>query len=44
MFRFLINIARFRLGRRAGKKLAKSMGMRWLAKPIGVLSGIKATR
>jgi hypothetical protein len=44
MFRFLMNVIRFRLGQKAGKKVAKRIGLRWMAKPIGLITGVKATR
>lgn len=44
MIRFLMNVFRFRMGQKAGKKVARSMGLRWVSKPIGILAGIKATR
>lgn len=44
MFRFLTNVIRFRIGQRAGKKVARRIGLRWMAKPIGLIAGVKATR
>lgn len=44
MIRFLMNVVRFRMGQKAGKKVARSMGLRWISKPLGLLAGIKATR
>ncbi|MDX1582394.1 MAG: hypothetical protein R3338_02230 [Thermoanaerobaculia bacterium] len=44
MFRFVINALRFRLGQRAGRKFARSIGLRWLSGPIGFFSGLKALR
>lgn len=44
MFRFLMNVVRFRIGQKAGKKVARRIGLRWIAKPIGLITGVKATR
>ncbi len=44
MIKFLMNIVRYRMGQRAGKKMARAMGLRWMSKPLGVLAGFKATR
>lgn len=44
MFRFIMNIIRFRVGQKATKKMARGVGLKWLSKPLGLLGGFKATR
>lgn len=44
MLKFLENIIRFQLGRKAAKKTARAVGLKWIAKPIGLFGGLKAVR
>lgn len=44
MFKFLMNIVKFRLGQKAAKKTARSLGLKWFSKPLGVIGGLKSVR